>query len=494
MERTTRIMISTAMLAAAITCGASAARAAGASIAGDCAVFSPDGGRIAFQRERGDRFDLVVRDIATGSETVVESGDEILAGQPAWGPDGSLAYIVHPVTNTAYEAVAAKSDAGCNVWLWKDGVKRRVTRGRWHDNTPSFGPDGRIYFASAYRLRRNGIPALYVTDPREANPERKMIYSSPPPQSVVPSTGLSQPSVSPDGRLLLWTEMCAFDDVWHLCIAKLSDVVGTTYRLTPFSTWAYSPRWCPDGRHVLFTGFNPGDGGWGVFVLDARTGRTRRVSDGTEPAMSADGRRIVFTQGGELKFADVGPDFFSFPDTGTGAQPWNEPERVVVSCGNMTNGMYAALGDDCRFGTERTFFVRAEFDLGREAPATHDVVRGAYKESHLGFHLYFSKGTPNFGTRDRNGRHFRVFSGTRFDGRKGVMTGIRTKDGIYLHVEGRGLYSKGLTRGAISLDHPIRMDTGVALEKAVKIVRKVEVGTGWPVNVPKPFAGEELFR
>lgn len=489
-------MISTAMLAAAITCGASAARAAGASIAGDCAVFSPDGGRIAFQRERGDAFDLVVRDLSTGEETLVEKGGKVIAGQPAWGPDGSLAYVMMPATNTAYEAAVAKSEDGSNLWLWKDGARRRITWGRVHDSTPSFGPDGRIYFASAcgYAQRKAGTPALFVVDPREARPERKMIYFAPNARTICVSTGVSQPSVSPDGKLLVWTEINALDDVWHICIARLSDPAGTMRRLTPFAMWAYSPRWCPDGRHVVFTGFNAGDDGWGVHVADARTGAIKRLFPGEEPSLSADGRRIVFTRDASLRFADVTPDTFTFRAGDSRSQPWDEPERLLLAKTNMTNSMSAALGDDFKFGSDRTFFVRAEFDYDGDISKNHDIVHGIYKESHIGFHLYLIKGTPNFGTRYPDNRHLHICSNGKFKDRHGMLTGIRTKDAIYLYVEGGGFYSKGLGKGAIALDHPIRVEVGNALSGSVSLVRKLDIGTGWPVNVPKPFAGEELFK
>ena len=148
-------------------------------------------------------------------------------------------------------------------------------------------------------------------------------------------------------------------------------------------------------------------------------------------------------------------------------------------------------------GADRTFFVRAEFDYDGDASLYQDVARGAYEESSLGFNLYLAKGIPHFGTRDIRNQHFRVYSGARFRKRHGVLTGIRTRDALYLYVEGDAdgdrLYSKGMSRGAIALDHPKQMVVGGTFKPKSR-VRKIEVGTGWPANVPQPFNGEELFR
>lgn len=487
-------------LALAIAVAALAAAGHGAvgvqdAISGGCPAFSPDGRRIAFQRERGDWYDLVVRDIATGAETLLETGGPFRAGQPAWGSDGSLAYILCPATNTSYEASVANSEDGCNIWLWKDGARRRLTWGRFRDSTPSFGPDGLIYFASTCADGKKRVPVLFTVDPSkngaDGRPEKKVIYRAPAMHSV----GVSQPTVSPDGRLLVWAELDGFDDVWHICVSPASDT-SKTQRLTSFGVWAYAPRWCPDSRHLVCTAFRPGDESWGVFMVDVRTGAMARLFTGEEPSVSIDGRKLVYERDGVIRFADMKPEFLPSGDA-VGKKASDEPERVLLAHGDMENKTTVALGDSLKFGSDRTFFVRAEFDYDGDASLYQDVVRGAYEESDRGFNLYLAMGIPHFGTRDTHNQHFRVYSGERFRKGHGVLTGIRTRDALYLYVEGDAdgnmLYSKGMSRGAIALDHPKQMVVGGTF-KTKSRVRKIEVGTGWPANVPKPFNGEELFR
>ena len=61
---------------------------------------------------------------------------------------------------------------------------------------------------------------------------------------------------------------------------------------------AYAPRWSPDGRLVAFTGFREGDPGWGIYLLEPRSGALSRLETGAgqsrSPAWSPDGRELVF--------------------------------------------------------------------------------------------------------------------------------------------------------------------------------------------------------
>jgi Tol biopolymer transport system component len=68
--------------------------------------------------------------------------------------------------------------------------------------------------------------------------------------------------------------------------------------LTPAEMSAYAPRWSPDGRLIAFTGFRAGDPGWGIFLLEPRTGGLCRLATGRgharSPAWSPGGRSLVF--------------------------------------------------------------------------------------------------------------------------------------------------------------------------------------------------------
>lgn len=253
------------------------------------AAWSPDGKQIAFQSDRAGRLGLYVLDVATRRVTTLVDGPGH-AATPTWSPDGNwIAYGYAHFMKTALEGL----ENGYNVFLVPagGGTPRRVTSGPFHDACPQFDRDGRqVWFssdrgaakgdnvASLFRVAVDGgEPTLLV---RQAGHDRAII----------------QPTFSPDGRWVAFGRLAGFRDNWHLRLAR-ADRLDDGYPLTDAQASFYAPRWCPTGDRLACTGFQVGDAGWNVYLVDVRTGRRLRVDCGPgnsrSPAWSPDGRQLA---------------------------------------------------------------------------------------------------------------------------------------------------------------------------------------------------------
>ena len=458
---------------------------------GGAAAFSPDGKTLAFQRERGDYIDVWTRDLRTGQESLVEQMERGRAGQPSWTPDGGIVYILSPATNTSYVAAKTKCDVGCNLYLFKDGKKRRLTFGRWRDSTPHAAVNGKVYYVTKGRgegsQKNRGVPTIYALDLAEGTPSPVAVYAPP----SIHSAGVSQPVVSPDGRLIAWSELDGWDDVWHICVARLENPSDHLV-LTPPRMVAYEPNWAPDSRHLVLTGYQEGDPSWCVYSADLESGALKRLFCGTEPAVSPDGTQLAYSRDGQIRLAKW--DASRWPaDADRAANVCDEPEKVVWKQANPANGSTAKMTDDFRFGKDRTVFVRAKFRFDGDASIYQDVVRCAYAESGLGLNLYMAKGIPHFGLRDASGDHIRVAAAAAITKPCDLtLTGIRTRDAFCLSINDGPVLFHNFTRGSLSLDTPQEVRIGTTFKPESRI-RSLEVGTGWPTNVPKFKTGRELL-
>ena len=74
-------------------------------------AFSPDGGKLAFQRLEGDVFKIGVIGVKGGAVEWIEEGPGN-AAYPEWTPDGGLIYMAGHDHETAYEGWHGKSKNG----------------------------------------------------------------------------------------------------------------------------------------------------------------------------------------------------------------------------------------------------------------------------------------------------------------------------------------------------------------------------------------------
>ena len=472
---------------------------AAALTAGTCGVYSPDGAKIALQRVENGKSRVDVWERASGHFTWVEPGPGN-AAYPAWSPAGdALVYTYGNETNTAW--AAKDGTTGYHLRIWRsDGRRdggspcgegiREITTGRFRDYMPSFSPDGkRLYFVSTRcaspqvgMATRSGIYAVDADGGGLTN--------------LVPSTvndmGAGQPVVSPDGRILAFAQIDNFRDTWHLVCARTDDPARSC-RVTPKGQSAYAPRWTPDGRHLVYTGFSKGDPGWCVYVLDPRTGATRRICEGRNPDVHPSGKWLLYDDGTNLHERPFGAD--DLPEAAETAAPHTEVEQEQIIWRVEKPAYPATVPMDGRFvfGTARTFFVRAKVRFKAAAePRFRHYVTGAYEGAPLGFELFVDRDTPKFGAREASGLYMGAVSDRRLeDGKEYLLTGVRTHDRLLVRVDD-GIPSEFRFNGTYPLDRPIKMSVGPTLGGTGEILW-AEVGTGWPKDMPRPATRHEIF-
>lgn len=292
-----------------------------ASTAATPALAGPSG--VAFVSIRTGDPQIYVRNAA--GEIVAVTEGKGLPAQPAWASNGRLAY-------------AARVGFATRIFVTdeKGRAPRRLTSDDRSEISPSFSPDGRAvaYFS---RPLEGGSTELRVVDldtmssSTLARDEREMgptapswsadgsrlafgaIYNHERSHGYVvrrdggglrnitekhSPRGAEWPSLSPDGRQLLWiANMRERQPVVVTDIDRGESRELTTARIVN----AESPRWSPDGRQVVFASMTDSVGAGGrndIFVMDADGSNlrnlTRHPGEDFDPKWSADGRSIVF--------------------------------------------------------------------------------------------------------------------------------------------------------------------------------------------------------
>ena len=458
-------------------------------------AISPDGRRIAFQRLDGDVFKLGVTDIRGREVKWIEEGPGN-AAYPEWTPSCGLVYMAGHDTETAYEAWHGNSKNGYGLWLWENGVKKRLTSGRCRDYTPCVSPDGKkVYFvttrgvsseSSAYsKAASTRIAELDLAD----GGEPCVLMDSPNGNN----SGFVQPAVSPDGTILVWGHLENFFDTWRIYGTR----VGMFDRrewcpVTPSGLTAISPRWHPNGKLICFSGFRKSDPGWGVWVEEIATGKLKRLATGENPCFSPGGKAIVYDRDGTIYVRPFGeadmPDEI-MPESCEDA----EPEKVLWSVANVTKETsFKTNGTQFAFGNDRTFFSRIKVRLNG-SQSLRQLLIGDYKEHEYGFQTFARDYTVWFSTRDTGGRYFDVMNRCYKEAREYTFTAIRTPTRLLLSGDG-AVPAVSVPRGkVISLENIRRFIVGRGL-KPGDVVIKAEVGTGWPNDVPKFKRREDLFK
>lgn len=259
---------------------------------GESAAVSPDGCSLAFMRLEDHHFRVLVRNLRTGAEAGVPFGP----GQtimPRWRKDGA---IVFTAANETKSAFAARNDqTGWNLHLFRNGRIEKLTSGRIRETCASFAPDGSLYFV-ADATDGQDIPSIVRMG---VDGRRETAVALPKAPCM-----FGDPSVSPDGRLLLRAEAEQYNRPWRIVVSPVTNGVERTY-LTPMTMAAYAPTWSPDGKSIAFTGCREGDDGWYVYLMPAKGGEMKRVEKGKNPAFAPDGLAVFYDRGGEIFMAQL---------------------------------------------------------------------------------------------------------------------------------------------------------------------------------------------
>jgi TolB protein len=219
-------------------------------------VWSPDGRRILYAINTDRGWQLVERDVQSGSQRMVSPGPSQLY-TPAYAPDGRKILL------------SAWRDDGAEIFeydLSQQCCLRRLTgTGRTISMNPVFSPDGRQI---AFNSDRAGNPAIYVM---AADGSGTPTLLSP----FSPGSYYTSPAWAPTGTRV------AFHGRWNVQMrGSFQIMVGDASRpgaqieqITARGT-NEDPSWAPDGRHLVYT--SVGDGAGGLYIIDVET-KTRRL-------------------------------------------------------------------------------------------------------------------------------------------------------------------------------------------------------------------------
>lgn len=449
------------------------------SLDGENPVVSADGASLAFTRTQPDGTSrLFVFCLTNGVETAVDPSVPS-AFHPCWAPDGSLYYACDTVTNTAYGKWTRKADdGGVVIRRWKDGAVQDVLKSEVRDFLPFVTADGKsLYFSSTRWTKPKGTQstASHVGVADLDAEGRGATNVRPVMSAATYSCGFMQFVVSPDGRFAVWAEMRDTMDGWRIFGADIH-APNRAVNALPEDFTAYAPRWCPDSRRICFTGYRDGDDGWQAYVADVFSGAVRKIGRGKDPCWTPDGSRVFFERDGKIRRAAVEP----FAAESSADMP-ESPEQVVWRMGEPFAGEKLAFRDD------RTVFVRVKAQLTADE-AVLRLFRACYAESDQALQLYRDKDWNfAFATRTAGNRFHWVRWTDKVPCDANVtITGIRTPTATYISIDGGWPVRMSSYLGTLDLANPRRVEVGPC-------VSSVEVGTGWPTDVPS-VARKAVFR
>jgi Tol biopolymer transport system component len=254
--------------------------------------------------------------------------------------------------STAWDLVPGDPNAVADIYVWdaSTGTTIRITDGVYYDSLgPAISADGRYvaFHSTSGHLTPgdlNGKDDVFVWDASTGATTR-----------ITDGNGESRaPAISADGRYIAFYSSASNlvpDDTNDAADVFVWDATtGTTTRVSDYG--ASDPAISGDGRYIAYESasstMDPGNtsGAENVFVWDATTGTTTRITDGDGdsryPTVSADGRYIAFySSASDLVPGDTNgvPDVFRW-DATTGATTRATGVGIPVISGD---GRYIAL-------------------------------------------------------------------------------------------------------------------------------------------------------
>ena len=242
-------------------------------------AFSPDGRRLAFESSRSGASEIWISNADGSDPGAVTSLKGPVSGSPQWSPDGR------------WIAFDSRSEGKARLYLVgsEGGTPRVVATGQPDSSVPAWSPDGRwLYFSAevgqVFRIRPEGGPATQIT-----------------------RQGGCFPYVSPDGQRVYYVA----DRPDGFALWSASAGGGDEHRVPgmPALRVDFQIAWTIVASGIYFV--NPERAaGPGVDFLDFASGRIHRVVDltgrpaagfGGRPAVSPDGRSLLFTQIDDVK-------------------------------------------------------------------------------------------------------------------------------------------------------------------------------------------------
>ncbi|MGM0669251.1 MAG: hypothetical protein ACQET1_05995, partial [Gemmatimonadota bacterium] len=228
-------------------------------------AWHPSGDRLAYISFRGGEVSKVFElDLMRGQERELDPGRPGQHITPAYHPNGrDIAF-----------GLFGQNRTGIFRYDWeRECCLTHLQGGRWEDLSPTYSPDGgRIAFQSN-RLGTN-IPQVYVMDAEGGDAELISPY-------VYGTSGYyTSPDWSPRDNQVAFHGRIERYGRFQILVAEVEDRGARILQLTADGD-NQDPSWAPDGRHLVFAGER--SYGFGLFVVDAASGRIRALATGIRP-------------------------------------------------------------------------------------------------------------------------------------------------------------------------------------------------------------------
>ena len=287
-------------------------------------AWSPDGQYIAFYRDGIRPAYFAVPAIGGPERKIadVKAGGKSIGRRVAWSPDGKVLFIAEPPN-----ANAPRGIMGVSV---DTGEKHLITRPvrQMPEEDPAISPDGsQLAFvrgcAELFVMKLDGSGerrlamgtgirgVTWTADSRGIvfammrtsgnNLWRVEASGIGGPELIGGVAGEAAfPSISPDGRKLVYSELRLNSNIWRLDVRDEvsrgnDDPLDT--RLIYSTKSQYSPQVSPDGRRIVFSSDRSGSREIWICDWDGRNARQLTFHRGTHtgtPRWSPDGRSIVY--------------------------------------------------------------------------------------------------------------------------------------------------------------------------------------------------------
>ncbi len=230
----------------------------------------------------------------------------------------------------------------------------------------------------------NGFSHIWIGSP---DPDRPVL-----PRSIYRTAGtLSSPALSKDGKWLAFvgTDHDAKGDIY---VIETDNNKARPRRLTGRETADNAPCFSPDGRTLYFQQMRPGQPLWHLVSLSLESGSSQPVhpqpvhletaGDGSFPAISPDGRRVVFVSVRDDPSGDI---FLTHMETGktvpltTGSDRdlfpmWSrDGQYVYFSRFALDTNMDGSITPD-----DNGVIYRVSVQTGDHPPTPYPVTRGSY--------------------------------------------------------------------------------------------------------------------
>jgi len=228
-------------------------------------AWHPSGEKLAYISYRdGAPSRIFELDLATRQERALEPGRDGQQITPAYHPNGrEVAFALLGLNRT-----------GIFSYDWeRDCCLTHLQGGRWEDLSPTYSPDGRRMAFQSNRLGES-IPQVYVMDSGGGDAELISPY-------VYGGSGYyTSPDWSPiDNKVAFHGKLGRYGR-FQILVAEVETRGARVLQLTQEGN-NEDPSWAPDGRHIVFSAER--SYGFGLFVVDAATGRIRPLVTGIRP-------------------------------------------------------------------------------------------------------------------------------------------------------------------------------------------------------------------